>query len=347
MEQWETNNNRSNLLVNSLVFQKLFNLLKMEEVKNKEIQEQKHWRLDIGETVHEDLTPKDLNVGLFKHFIAGGTAGFFSRTTTAPLDRLKVFLQVNPTYTVPSALRYLHKEGGILSFWRGNGINVTKIAPESAFKFMAYEQMKRIVKWKTGHTQLNMLERFFAGGCAGALAQTIIYPMEVLKTRLALRKTGEIGNGLGGLFEFVKKMKVNEGILCFYKGFLPNLIGIFPYAGIDLTVYETIKNWWIYRHPQVSEPGVIAVISCGIISSTCGQILTYPLALVRTRLQALNLINDQPTTMRGQFIYIYTKDGIKGLYRGFIPNFMKVIPAVSISYVTYEQCRKMLGVKMS
>uniref|UniRef100_A0A915P2T2 Uncharacterized protein n=1 Tax=Meloidogyne floridensis TaxID=298350 RepID=A0A915P2T2_9BILA len=87
MEQWETNNNRSNLLVNSLVFQKLFNLLKMEEViKNKEIQEQKHWRLDIGETVHEDLTPKDLNVGLFKHFIAGGTAGFFSRTTTAPLD---------------------------------------------------------------------------------------------------------------------------------------------------------------------------------------------------------------------------------------------------------------------
>jgi len=48
MEQWETNNNRSNLLVNSLVFQKLFNLLKMEEVKNKEIQEQKHWRLDIG-----------------------------------------------------------------------------------------------------------------------------------------------------------------------------------------------------------------------------------------------------------------------------------------------------------
>lgn len=212
---------------------------------------------------------------------------------------------------------------------------------------MAYEQMKRIVKWKTGHSQLNMLERFFAGGCAGALAQTIIYPMEVLKTRLALRKTGELGNGLGGLFTFVKKMKVNEGILCFYKGFLPNLIGIFPYAGIDLTVYETIKNWWIYRHPQVSEPGVIAVISCGVISSTCGQILTYPLALVRTRLQALHVINDQPTTMRGQFIYIYTKDGIKGLYRGFIPNFMKVIPAVSISYVTYEQCRKMLGVKMS
>jgi hypothetical protein len=43
-----------------------------------------------------------------------------------------------------------------------------------------------------------------------------------------------------------------------------------------------------FRWPQAQgqEPSVVSVLACGMASSTCGMLATYPLNLVRTRLQA-------------------------------------------------------------
>jgi len=50
--------------------------------------------------------------------------------------------------------------------------------------------------------------------------------------------------------------------------------------------------------------------------------------------------------MMSVFREIWIKEGMAGLYRGITPNFMKVAPAVSISYVVYERCREALGASM-
>ena len=69
-----------------------------------------------------------------------------SRTVTAPLDRLKVFFQTQSmrgkSYTIGSCLEDMLREGGVRSLWRGNGINVIKIAPESALRFFAFEKVR-------------------------------------------------------------------------------------------------------------------------------------------------------------------------------------------------------------
>ena len=63
----------------------------------------------------------------WRHFAAGGVAGVVSRTSTAPLDRLKVLLQVHggrKQTSIPNTVKYMLNEGGIKGLWRGNGINV-------------------------------------------------------------------------------------------------------------------------------------------------------------------------------------------------------------------------------
>lgn len=166
------------------------------------------------------------------------------------------------------------REGGLRSLWRGNGINVLKIAPESALKFMAYDQLKKAIKRHDEKRELGLFERFCAGSCAGGISQTVVYPLEVsltvsavrsfqlrscckriqlyvtwydlilqvLKTRLALRKTGEYN----GVIDAIRKIYRQGGISSFYRGYIPNLIGIIPYAGIDLAVYEVSPITYLF-----------------------------------------------------------------------------------------------------
>lgn len=84
-----------------------------------------------------------------KHLLAGATAGVASRSCTAPLDRIKVLLQVKSAeiHSIRLCYRFIKEEGGYRSFWRGNGINCIKIAPEIAFRFMFYEQVR--VVWRS------------------------------------------------------------------------------------------------------------------------------------------------------------------------------------------------------
>ncbi|KAM4876308.1 mitochondrial adenyl nucleotide antiporter SLC25A25 isoform 2-T2 [Thomomys bottae] len=303
---------------------------------------------DVGEnlTVPDEFTVEERLTGMWwRHLVAGGGAGAVSRTCTAPLDRLKVLMQVHASRSnnmcIVGGFTQMIREGGAKSLWRGNGINVLKIAPESAIKFMAYEQIKRLVG--SDQETLRIHERLVAGSLAGAIAQSSIYPMEVLKTRMALRKTGQYS----GMLDCARRILAKEGVAAFYKGYIPNMLGIIPYAGIDLAVYETLKNTWLQRYAVNSaDPGVFVLLACGTISSTCGQLASYPLALVRTRMQAQASIEGAPeVTMSSLFRHILRTEGAFGLYRGLAPNFMKVIPAVSISYVVYENLKITLGVQ--
>ena len=101
------------------------------------------------------------------------------------------------------------------------------------------------------------------------------------------------------------------------------------------------------RYSTADDPGVLLLLACGTVSSSCGQLASYPLALVRTRLQAQVGLSSHENTTISIFRSIIAREGLRGLYRGITPNFLKVAPAVSISYVVYEHSRRTLGATMT
>lgn len=98
------------------------------------------------------------------------------------------------------------------------------------------------------------------------------------------------------------------------------------------------------RHQMEDNPSTPILLICGTTSTICGQLVSYPLSLVRTRLQAQEVPMDSSKrdTMTKLLVRIWRNEGIRGMYRGLLPNIIKVVPAVSISYVVYENMKKKL-----
>ncbi|KLO18028.1 mitochondrial carrier [Schizopora paradoxa] len=303
----------------------------------------------------------------FNFLLAGGIAGVVSRTSTAPFDRLKVFLitrapemsEVNLSNPAEaskaatqgakallSALRAIYMESGLLGFWVGNGLNVAKIFPESAIKFFSYESSKTFFATyvdKVDDTRnISASSRFISGGFGGITSQLSIYPVETLKTQL-MSTTGETKR------EFIptcKRLWALGGLRAYYRGLTIGLIGVFPYAAIDMSTFEALKLAYL-RSSGKEEPGVFHTLIFGSVSGSIGATSVYPLNLVRTRLQASGSSGhpQRYTGMRDVVQRTWAHEGIKGFYRGLLPTLAKVIPSVSISYVVYEQAKKKLGVQ--
>jgi solute carrier family 25 phosphate transporter 23/24/25/41 len=98
------------------------------------------------------------------------------------------------------------------------------------------------------------------------------------------------------------------------------------------------------RYQTADNPPIPVLLMCGTVSTLCGQLVSYPLTLVRTRLQAQEVPMDSSSrdTMSKLLIRIWRNEGVRGLYRGILPNIIKVVPAVSISYAVYENIKKSL-----
>ncbi|KAG1666237.1 hypothetical protein FOA52_011539 [Chlamydomonas sp. UWO 241] len=354
--------------------------------------------------------------------LSGGLAGAISRTATAPVDRLKILLQVQESakpMSIWEGVQKMQKEGTVKAYFRGNGTNVIKIAPETAAKLTLNDIFKHAIARDPEH--IHPAERVVSGGLAGALSQFVLYPLDTIRTRLAVCKNGSYN----GIYHAFLRIRSEEGLSAFYRGLLPSTIGILPYAGVDIALFEILKvlpssigilpyaglgAWGMFvvgllpstigilpyagvnialfeilktrirggllpthtptpdrasergappgsRAPLEcsqerlldeydGEPPHLAILGTGMLSSSIAQLVSYPLALIRTRLQAQGA-SGHPIKYTGMVDVArqtVQREGVRGLYKGLLTNLFKLAPAAGISWYVFEETKLLLGV---
>jgi len=277
--------------------------------------------------------------------IAGGGAGALSRTLLAPLERVKVLLQVQEVSLVAPANRYkgildalyrIPREQGFLAFWRGNGVNVARMIPNSAIKFATYDTYKKLAFPEgemayTGRDQF--LRKMMCGGLSGMSTLLPLYPMDLARTRL----TADVATirHYNGLIDCLVKTRQAEGFLGLYKGLFISLAGIVPYLAISLSLYDSMKSWAKSRGFGQSP---ILNFTMGSFAAVVGQTVSYPLDTVRRHLQVSGALGQKSrySGTRNCVEKIYKSAGWRGFYRGVIANGIRTAPQTGIEFASYD-----------
>jgi solute carrier family 25 phosphate transporter 23/24/25/41 len=123
-----------------------------------------------------------------------------------------------------------------------------------------------------------------------------------------------------------------------------------PSLAINYAAYETLRSMWLESSDRHS-PTVPMSLACGSAAGLVSSTATFPLDLVRRRLQlgraapATGRAAPAPATYAAVVRQVVAAGGLRGFYAGIIPEYMKVIPGVAIAFATYELAKKTLHVQ--
>ncbi|XP_076223441.1 solute carrier family 25 member 16 isoform X2 [Nomia melanderi] len=285
-----------------------------------------------------------------------------SKTTVAPLDRIKILLQAhNKHYKhlgVFSGLKEIIRREKFIALYKGNLAQMIRIFPYAATQFTSYELYKKRL---AAIPEMHLLSHEFVAGSAASLtAVTLTYPLDTIRVRLAFQVTGEhLYTGIvnAGIIMF----KQEGGIRAFFKGFCPNVICIIPYGGLVFYIFEKLKylcmkyasNYLCKESDKAAGELILTIpakLFCGGTAGAVGQTICYPLDVTRRRMQ-LAMMNPSThkysNSMLQTIRMIYQENGIvKGLYRGMSINYLRAVPMLSVSFTTNEVMKQILNLNV-
>ncbi|XP_072170510.1 ADP,ATP carrier protein-like [Diadema setosum] len=297
------------------------------------------------------MASKNFDVVSFgKDLLAGGVSAAVSKTAVAPIERVKLLLQVQAvSKQITADKQYkgivdcfvrVSKEQGVVSLWRGNLANVIRYFPTQALNFAFKDKYKQL--FLSGVNKKEQFWRYFAGnlasgGAAGATSLCFVYPLDFARTRLAadIGKTG--AREFNGLGDCIKKIFKADGISGLYRGFGVSVQGIIIYRAAYFGTYDTCKGMVPKDYHNFFLSWMIAQAV-----TTMSGVVSYPFDTVRRRMMM--------QSGRKEIIYKNTLDcwrkiaqqeGAKAFFKGALSNILRGTGGALV-LVLYDEIKKLI-----
>ncbi|KAJ4421852.1 coenzyme A transporter [Gnomoniopsis sp. IMI 355080] len=333
---------------------------------------------------------------LWRSGTAGGVAGCAAKTVVAPLDRVKILFQArNPQFIkysgswvgTATAMSEIYRQEGVVGLFRGHSATVLRVFPYAGIKFLAYEQIRSIIIPKKDYE--TPVRRLLSGSMAGATSVFFTYPLEVIRVRLAFETKMDSRSSIssicrqifheqpsvssaagpqstasvktiGAAASTVEAVAPKSGLINFYRGFSPTILGMLPYAGVSFLTHDTMGDllrlptfarWTTLPQPKNAPEGKPAPLQswaellaggvAGLVSQTC----SYPLEVIRRRMQVAGAVGDGHRLRIAETAKLIIKErGLPGLFVGLTIGYVKIVPMSAVSFFTYERLKTLFGI---
>ncbi|KAL4787853.1 mitochondrial carrier domain-containing protein [Aspergillus varians] len=189
------------------------------------------------------------------------------------------------------------------------------------------------------HSVLESVHHFGLGSIAGAFGAFMVYPIDLVKTRMQNQRSNIVGERLyNNSLDCARKVIRNEGFTGLYSGVIPQLIGVAPEKAIKLTVNDLVRGYFSNK-----DNGKIKrwqEVLAGGAAGGCQVVFTNPLEIVKIRLQVQGEIaKTVEGAPRRSALWIVKNLGLVGLYKGATACLLRDVPFSAIYFPTYSHLK--------
>jgi solute carrier family 25 (mitochondrial carrier protein), member 16 len=287
-------------------------------------------------------------------------------------------------------MKEIYRQDGTVALYRGHSATLLRVFPYAAIKFLAYEQFRSVfIPTRDMETPVR---RLVSGALAGVTSVFFTYPLEVIRVRLAFETKRDSRSSLSSICrsiyheqpvrkpvapvlpgapavisdlatsaaETAQAVAPRSGVVNFYRGFSPTMLGMIPYAGVSFLTHDTcgdllrrpaLAPWTTLPQPRNAPPGKApplrswAELLAGGVAGLVSQTASYPLEIVRRRMQVGGAVGDGHRMRIAETAGLIMREkGVPGFFVGLTIGYAKIIPMAAVSFYTYERMKSYFGI---